>query len=232
MENLAGYRQRTRGFMLDSLPLAGGFETNPELWKKVDEQGHLRPFRGDTVVFQTDDILKRRAQELQKVLYRNCGDMMADPLKPETFHMTLHDLSNDGNGDEFERKMEQNRQDTARILRLVKMEASENIHINTVGVFNMVSTSVVLGLEQADEFSCTRLMELYERLQTVVSLDYPLTLHITLGYYRPGVYSSEQRRRLQGTFARLNREMGQEFYLKESRIMYQRFEHMNHYETL
>lgn len=31
LENLIGYRQRTRGFMMDSLPLAGGFETNPEL---------------------------------------------------------------------------------------------------------------------------------------------------------------------------------------------------------
>lgn len=232
MENLTGYRQRTRGFMMDSLPLAGGFDTNPELWKKVDDQGHLRPFRGDTVVFQIDDILKRRAQDLQKVLYKNCGDMMAEPLKPETFHMTLHDLSSDGTGDEFERKMEQNRKETAKILNLVRMESSESLHVNTVGIFNMVSTSVVLGLEPADEFSCTRLMELYERLQMVVPLDYPLTLHITLGYYRPGSYASEQRQRLRGTLAKLNREMGQEFCLKEKNLLYQRFEDMNHYFAL
>ena len=232
LENLIGYRQRTRGFMMDSLPFAGGFETNPELREKVDDQGHLRPFRGDTVVFQADDILKRRAEDLQKILYENCGDMLAEPLKPDNFHMTLHDLSSNGTGDAFEQKMEQNRQEAAKILNLVRMESSESIHVNTVGVFNMVSTSVVLGLEPADESACTRLMELYERLQMVVPLNYPLTLHITLGYYRPGCYTSEQRQRLGGTFVRLNREMGQKFCLREKNLRYERFEDMNHYISL
>ena len=88
MENLAIYRQRTRGFMFDSLPLAGPFETNPDLWKKVNEEGFLAPFAGDTVIFQIDDSVRSRVKDLQTILYRNCADMLAEPLDPAVFHVT------------------------------------------------------------------------------------------------------------------------------------------------
>lgn len=229
MENLAIYRQRTRGFMFDSLPLAGPFETNPELWKKVNEEGLLAPFAGDTVIFQIDDSVRSRVKDLQTILYRNCADMLAEPLDPAAFHVTLHDLSSGPAGYELEQKMAKNYKSAGRILRLIQMEATFPLHMRMVSVFNMVSTSVVLGLEPVDDLTCTRLMELYERLQTVAALDYPLTLHITLGYYRPGKYSAKDRWRLMETFAQMNREMGQEFYLSENQLFYQRFEDMNHY---
>lgn len=229
LENLAIYRQRTRGFMFDSLPLAGPFETNPGLWKKVNEKGLFVPFSGDTVVFQLDDAVRSRVKDLQSILYEHCGNMLAEPLDPETFHVTLHDLSNGTAGYELEQQMAKNRESAGRILRLIQMEATLPLRMRMVSVFNMVSMSVVLGLEPVDDLTCTRLMELYERLQTVAALDYPLTLHITLGYYRPGRYSAEERWKLMDTFAQLNREMDQEFYLNENRLLYQRFEDMNHY---
>ena len=218
--------------MRDSLPHDGMFETNPNLARKAGEDGRFRPFYGDTVIYGVEDEVKKKIEQIKGHLYTDCGDMLAEPLDEDTFHVTLHDLSSGGESAALAVQMERNRRKAQQILDAVRREAMPSARVRAVSVFNMVNTSVVLGLEPADETSCRRLMELYERFQDAVRLDYPLTLHITVAYFRPGSYSDGQRQKLAGMFSELSRELDMEFCLEDERLRYQRFQDMNHYGNI
>lgn len=228
MENLEQYRLRTKGFMMDSIPHTGTFETSLILWQKVDKQGNFCPFAGDTIIFQLDDTIKNLVLQMQEALYQRCSNMLAVPIKPSAFHVTLHDLSNGKPSQTLSQKIEQNSQKVNQILEKIK-EETRSIKVRTISIFNMVNTSVVLGLEPEDEDSCTQLMELHECFQMVVPLNYPLTLHITLGYYKPGTYSNEQREQLVEVFSAIRKNCKQVLELDRKELIYQRFDDMNQY---
>lgn len=232
MENLEQYLKRTEEFMFDSFPEIGNFKTNPGLKKKVAEDGKFRSFAGDTITFLLDEAVKNKAAQMQDILYENCADILAEPVERSAFHITLHDLSNGEPSDALWRRSEWNRMRVKEIFHDMIGERSVPIYVKSVNVFNLANTSIVIGLKPANEKSCFRLMELYDRFQSVVYLDYPLTLHITLGYYKPGIFSSEQCLRLSQTMKQLySLDIG-EIVLNENELIYQRFDDMNHYEKI
>ena len=140
LENLNAFRQRT-AFVWDSLPREGGFETNPRLAEKVGPDGKLRPFFGDTVIFDLDAADKDWLREIQLRLCGLCGGMLAEPLDPESFHITLHDLNS-----------APRRGDIAEAMARAEVSAKEllseipegEIHVRPTAAFSMVNTSVVL----------------------------------------------------------------------------------------
>ena len=229
METLQQYQWRTRGFMMDSLPHEGNFITNPNLEKKVNKEGKFLPFIGDTSIFYIDKATQNMVEEMQTLLYKNCSDMLAEVINPNTFHATLHDLSNGFPSEELWQQMEKNKQNTKLLMQEIEKENRNPIKVRTVSVLNMVNTAVVLGLEPVDDDACFRLMELHQRFQAIVELNYPLTLHITLGYYKPGTYSSEQRLKLMNVFSECMKYSGQEICLDEKKLFYQWFNDMSGY---
>ena len=232
LETLSEYRKRTGKFMNESLPGEEVFKTHSDLLHKVDEKGSFRPFPGDTTVFDVDDRVKNIATRMQDVLYESCGFILAERLTRDTFHVTLHDLNNEKPYENLEHLMKQSGKMAKDIISYIAGEEACPACVRAVSVFSMVNKSIVLGLEPADEYSCRRLMEMYERFQSVVYLDYPLTLHLTLAYYKPGEYTKEQRNILKETFAELSKMCGWEFLLVDKNLLYQRFDDMNRYYTV
>ena len=108
MENLEQYRKRTRGFMMDSLSYMGNLETNSNLSNKVYSYGAFCPFIGDTVIFELDKEVKQIVEQFQNVLYEQCGEMFAEKVVSDTFHVTLHDLSNGKPSEEVKQRMKKN----------------------------------------------------------------------------------------------------------------------------
>ena len=210
-----------------SMPQWGDFTTNPNLRKKVDDEGKLLPFLGNTVVFLLDDDTKEKLRQLQEELYRAAPDMLAKPLQMSTFHMTLHDLANGAPGqpglDDYMRYAQKK---VYQILPGWKDTAP--LRMKTTWLFNMVNTSIVLGLKPADEESWHRLDEMYTTLEDVVHLGYALTPHITVGYFLPGTYFQEQVQRLSAAL----RSVDLEITLDMKNLAYQEFSDMNHYETV
>ena len=66
-------------YIHDSLPQWGDFSTNPNLTKKVDANGNLLPFLGNTVVFLLDEKTKDALAKLQDQLYYWGGELLAQP---------------------------------------------------------------------------------------------------------------------------------------------------------
>lgn len=213
-------------YICSSMPQWGDFTTNPNLRKKVDENGDLLPFMGNTVVFLLDDNAKEQLRQLQEELYRAAPDMLAKPLKMSTFHMTLHDLAN-GTPDQpgLSDYMNYTREQVSQIIPNWKDSAP--LRMRTTWLFNMVNTSIVLGLAPVDEDSWHRLDGMYTALEGVVNLGYALTPHITMGYFLPGTYTQEQVQRLSAVL----RHVDLEITLDMKNLVFQEFSDMNHYET-
>ena len=213
-------------YISHSLPEQSEFETNPNLLKKVSRDGSFLPFYGNTVVFLLEDQTKEILSALQAQLYMAAGEMLSQPLHPDTFHMTLHDLVNGTEPTaDLCRKMEETKQQTEFLL--ASWRAQFLLRMKATWLFNMVNTSIVLGLAPADEETAFHLDALYTAMESIVPLEYGLTPHITIAYFRPGRYSPEQLQSLRNALCPIDLELE----LRMDRLVYQMFTDMNHYES-
>lgn len=204
----------------DSIPQV--LTTSGGAREKVDDTGALRPFPGNTVVFLLDEDTKTALQRIQARLHEKCGDLLAQPLEMSTFHMTLHDLAN---GALLLQQEEMAAQAKAALDEIRALHLPP-IPMKATWTFNMVSTSIVLGLEPEGEAAWAQLDSLYERFQKIRPLSYGLTPHITMAYFRPGVYEDT---------AALRQAVGPvELYLEldMEKLVLQDFDHMNAYHTI
>lgn len=228
METLQAYQQRT-GFMWDSLPHNGGFQTNPGLARKADADGQLLPFFGDTILFTLPMEMTRWLQQVQDDLYAACGDYLAQRLSPETFHITLHDLQSSPIG--WPSGLPGNRKRAQTLLSCIRETMPPEVIVRSSCVFSMVNTSVVMGFEPAQDSDCRLLMSLYRAFQQIRPLGYPLTLHATLAYYRPGTYDAVEAALLRDALQQLGRER-REWRLRLNELHYATFDCMNHYRVV
>ncbi len=210
-----------------SIPENEVFVTNPNLVKKVDESGRLLEYKGNTVVFLLDEVTKEKLLKLQDELYGAAEGVLAERLGKETFHMTLHDLVNGPGGEDgLEERMERVQAPVKALIE--QWQGQEPLHMKATWMFHMVNTSIVLGLAPADKDSERRLDEMYCRLEEEVTLGYGLTPHITLGYFKPGVYSAEEIGRLRSAL----RAVEMDVTLRMEDLVFQNFTDMNHYVTV
>ena len=227
-EALWQYRERT-AFMWDSLPRYGGFRTADGLTKKVHADGRFRPFYGDTVIFSLPPDMIKWLAGIQTALYEACGDCLAERIAPDTFHVTLHDLLSRPEG--MPDGAARNRPEALAILQEAGGTYPPGLGIRSCCMFSMVGTSIVMGFEPAEEMDCAMLTGLYERFQQVVPLSYPLTLHVTLAYYKPGAYDEQTLFRLRGAMERIGRGR-REWRLSLRGLHYATFESMARYSLV
>ena len=212
-----------KSYIPSSLP-ADGFVTNPNLTQKVDGDGNFLPFRGNTAVFLLKDGEKEGLAALREELYAAAPEMLSARLGTETFHMTLHDLVN-GSG-ATEENMARTEGKAKRILK--EFSGEDPIPMRGTWTFNMVNTSIVLGLEPETAEGAERLSAMYRALESAVPLGYALTPHITLAYFRPGVYGAAQLAKLRQALKPADISVT----LHMDRLALQYFEDMNHYITI
>lgn len=213
-------------YIPESLPERGDFTTNPNLLRKTDPTGKFLPFYGNTVVFDLDGETKFALRELQERLYKSAGWMLSGKLDPSTFHMTLHDLVNGPEDAENLRfRMEAAEAKVKPLLECWR--GQPELKMKTTWLFNMVNTSIVLGLAPADEETWRRLDGMYMALESVVSLGYALTPHITMAYFRPGTYTQYDLDHLRQALGPVERNVP----LRMEDLFYQEFTDMNHYEN-
>lgn len=228
LETLSAFLERTDSFIWDSLPHGGGMETNVNLAAKVLGDGRLAPYAGSTVVFKLPEYGKRYVGEIQDLLYRNCAEILAARLDPDTFHITLHDLVSGMPGGGLTERIRAVRDRAAEQAGWLA-GGNETVRLRSTALFNMVRTSIVLGFAPADEYSCMKLMDWYGSFQEIVRLDYPLTPHVTVAYFRPCAMTSGQVDMLRTVTERVNQQEKLTVEILANTMEYQEFSDMNHY---
>lgn len=204
------------------------FKGNPSISQKVDKENKFKNFYGDTVVFELDSKIKEILAEYVDILYHSAPECFCERLVSNTFHVTLHDLSNSPILRDVAEEMFENELKVIEKMGELQKYRKPIIRMKSKYIFNMVNTSLVLGLYPADENEYHRLMELYFIFDKVKKLSYPLTPHITLAYYNVNGFDIQAARTIEETINELNNNEI-EINLKINNLYYQKFKSMNEY---
>ncbi len=228
METYKEFLDRINSFEKSEIDLGNDyFKGNPSIALKVNEDNSFRPFYGDTVVFNLDDATKQKLKKIVESISAVAPECFCESLVSSTFHMTLHDLSNSPVLENVASELFHNE---LKALKIAENITPHKIKMKSKYIFNMVNTSLVMGLYPADEEEYTKLMNLYYLFDDVKKLGYPLTPHITLGYYNVKGFSAESARKLENIVKELNaNEMEFEIELDTKELFYQKFISMNDY---
>lgn len=231
MESYQTFLARVKGFEKAELVMEGSvFVANPNLKDKVADDGSFKTFYGDTVVFDLEEKDKEWLASRVETLYRDASDCFAAVLPISSYHMTLHDLSNGNQLSRLVEEMVENRQRLENQLQMAPL-SPQIIRMKSHFIFNMVDTSLVLGLIPASRADYEILMELYRRVDAVKGLSYPFTPHITLAYFHPKGFGAAQIEVVKKVVAELNQSHA-ELFLDTSRLYYQTFRSMGDYQTV
>ena len=226
METYNEFLERINSFEKQELWLGNEyFGINSSVYQKVDDDNTFKPFYGDTIVFNLADNDKEIMDSYVKQLYTAAPECFCEKLISHTYHMTLHDLSNSPNLSDIATDMFFNE---LHILEKRSAVIPYKIKMKSKYIFNMVNTSLVLGLYPVNEGEYKKLMELYFLFDEVKQLNYPLTPHITLAYYNSHGFGTESARKLEQAVNRLNLTP-LEFELDVKNLSYQKFRSMNDY---
>lgn len=203
------------------------FYGNPSLSQKVNADNVFRAFYGDTVVFNLHDYTKEKLTKIVNRINDVAPECFCEKLVPDTFHMTLHDLSNSPKLEEIAQEVFENELKVAKIAENMSVQ---KIKMKSKFIFNMVNTSLVLGLYPINEAEYEKLMKLYTLFDHVKKLNYPLTPHITLGYYNVNGFSVASARKLEAIVKELNTTESEiQIELNTKELFYQKFVSMNEY---
>lgn len=228
METYKEFLDRINSFEKSEIDLGDKyFKGSGSIALKVDENNGFKPFFGDTVVFNLDDNTKKTLAKIVDSIYAVAPECFCERLVQNTFHMTLHDLSNSPVLEDIAVELFHNE---IKVLKQSEKIAMQKIKMKSKYIFNMVNTSLVIGLYPTDEEEYNKLMYLYYLFDDVKKLGYPLTPHITLGYYNVNGFIVESARKLENIVKELNaQEMEIEIELNTKELFYQKFVSMNDY---
>lgn len=244
LESLAEFQKRTDDFIWDSMPDGHELWVSPSVKSKVDRYGHYRPFYGNTIVFPLEkdvcdkiDILQQKLDEIRKDFKDNQPEAyLADALNKDTYHITLHDLFYGRDKEEAAARIKASEKNVLYILSQIQNMDFPKIKVEPVCMYNMNSTSVVLGFQAVSVRDHENLMMLYELFQPIVELkDY--TPHVTLGYFRYGKHKEAKLRTLKSLVGSVNGSIHQmkksgmdlSIELDVKNLTYQYFTSMNCY---
>ena len=228
METYKQFLDRISLFEKKEASLADGyFKVNPSLAKKVRKDNTFSEFYGDTVVFALDDGDKSKLKEYVDTLYRAVPQCFCERLGSNTFHVTLHDLSNSSELSDVAEEMLINEQKIVEAKRNIQERGKVDVRLKSKYIFNMVDTSLVLGLYPATERDYAELMELYSVIDGVKKLSYPFSPHITLAYYNVFGFDKTSAKALADVVNSINCEL--DWALNVNALYYQKFRSMNDY---
>lgn len=228
METYQEFLDRIHSFEKKEISFGNSyFKGNPSLSQKIDKENNFQNFYGDTVVFALDHAAKEKLSAYAERLARSAPECFCERLVPDTFHVTLHDLSNSPVLRDVAEELFENELMVIEQLKEIQKQAKTNIRLKSTCLFNMVDTSLVLGLYPADEDAYRRLMELYSIFDRVKKLNYPFTPHITLAYYNINGFDPQAASVLENTVLQLNHDIELEFNVRD--FYYQKFKSMNDY---
>ena len=244
LESLEEFQGRTGKFIWNSLPDGHELWVSESARSKVDRFGHYKPFFGNTVVFPLEkdvcqklDVLQKKLEGIREDFQDNQPEAyLADALDMNTYHITLHDLFYGSDEDEVSKRVKESEKNVLYIMDQIQKLDFPRIKVVPTCMYNMNSTSVVLGFEAAGEEDQEKLMMLYEFFQPIVELK-EYTPHVTLGYFRYGKHKEAKLCRLKALMKDVNERIQQmkkdgtdmTIELDVQNMMYQRFTSMNCY---
>ena len=203
---------------------------------KVWPDGRFKPYFGDTVVALLAPEAISALADLQSVLIEAAGEGLSDPLLSDSFHITIHDLTNGREEASLRDKLEANDRTVVelfdRLASALRQEpALAHVKLTASMIFPCMNTSVLVGFVPATERDFRILMSTHKLFDEVVALNYWFRPHVTLAYFKPKHLELASVKRLANILRRLN-PPALEIRLDLNALVYQRFTDMNSYQSI
>ncbi|RRR26319.1 hypothetical protein EHS14_08380 [Schaalia georgiae] len=228
METLHEFDERIGSFQTDSVPYEPVFALPPSLEEKVvPRSGSLRPFHGDTIAYFLDDRVQDLVGSIASDLHARFGESLSLPLPVEMAHVTLHDLHASPDRAQVQPLVEASSAHAAGLV--ARARGIGPIRTMCTTVFNMMNTSIVIGVRAVDEEEHRKLLTARGLFDEIVPSG-PFTPHITLAYYRPTMPAPLPPGEFRDALAQLTgRATGVPVVLAPERLHALRFDSMGNY---
>ena len=205
------------------------------LHQKISETGIIKPFFGNTVVFNLDDKTKKKLLTFQEQAQSSL-DFLASPLSYENFHITLHDLFAHQDKDLIVKDLEKSDAKIQVVFEELRTYISGHpqfryINLKAYQILPSVNTSLVVTFIPCDDQSYRSLFNLYSLFDPIKDLSYFLRPHLTLDYFTPSVLSQDQLSHLKDYLLFVNNKKLFNVKLDLHKLIYQYFDSMDDYRT-
>jgi hypothetical protein len=209
-----------------------------DLTEKVDASGQYKHFYGDTTVFPMEEPVIRYAEQAQSYLRSCVPHLLADPLSPDTFHITVHDLNNPFNqNDEYQLALNvrETREKMAGLFQdiadyLYRNPGYRTVKLYTLGLVLGGTTGLSIDFLPASAADYFVLMNLHQLFDRFLYLPNPLRIHLSLNYFYPKTFSVSEIAEVLSCVTEY--EIRFDVTLDIGKLTYQVFEDMNTYHSL
>ena len=225
-ETLPMMLERISAFQYDSVPSEATFGLAPAVTTKVAERsGEYLPFYGNSVIYYLDDDTLTLCDKALDFLYQRLVSCLSQRLPRDSLHITLTDLRASAN---LAYVAPQIFLDATHFSSLVNSMHLPTIELRITAVFNLMNTSISIGVVPATEVDYENLMAARRIFEADSSeAPSPFTPHITLAYYRPNPEIAINPAELRMTLAELTEMLhGKRIALHRDLLMYVHFSSM------
>ncbi len=215
----------------------------PQQWKvseglaaKIKEDGTMNDFYGYTTVIPLSESDRLRCEQAQQMLLERLPHRLV-ALLPETFHLTIHALSNErnttGGADTVRQRMSRDEAGIEQTFReIAERYAGRNIAMRALGVSTNTRDVVSIKYvpEAAEDYAL--LIDLYERIRELSPERSTYIPHVSLCYFRLDGLQPPEIDLLYQTMEEINRSIKLDIVLEVDRFVYQMHRHMNDFPAI
>ncbi len=203
------------------------------LKEKIKKSGKLKPFFGDTTIFT---VHSKEINAFVPEMLEKLDDVLAEPLKQDLYHVTLHDLCNGPEHAPLKTKIKNNETKCKALFEklydyLSVNPAQKKIRFKATNLYPCNNIALLLGLVPATLIDYKLLMNVYTLIDEIYGLEYLPQFHITLAYFKPQSITASKMKEMGKILTSIDvQEITVEVNLMN--LSYQHFKDMNTYENL
>ncbi|OQY10468.1 MAG: hypothetical protein B6I29_01325 [Marinitoga sp. 4572_148] len=210
--------------------LINNWKVTEGISKKVDSKGYYLEFIGNTTLIFLNSKEIAMVRKIQQQLYSQIGELLATPLNPDTFHVTIHDLCNPYTSKDVYSCMTNTEEKIKKLFNsTLKKYINITIKLESIGLFNG-NSAIGIQFIPSTKKDFDSLIDTYNIIDTVFPLNSTLIPHVTLGYYKPINYSIEERKRIVKAIEDIKSNISLNLFIKN--LSLQKFFSMNEYKEV
>lgn len=207
-----------------------------KLSEKITLSGEMKPFYGATIVIMLSEQDKAACIDIRNRLFEKHSHMFVG-LDTDTYHLTIHALSNVYNVANDNERIRQSIQEKESMVEatfrsFAKKYGQDKIRMKLLGV--STSGKDIIGLKYVpyEESDYEILIDLFNVMEQVYPLGESFVPHVSLGYFQIRDYRDEEITALYNTLHQLNNDMDLTIELEVAELVYQHHYHMNDFRDI
>ena len=188
--------QLTLKFTRDMKEMPLPWKISGKLGEKITLTGEMKPFYGATTVIKLSERDKMACIDICNRLFEQHGELFV-PLEHDTYHLTIHALSNAYNVAKDDELIRQSIEEKEPVVMstfrsFADVYGHEKIRMKALGLSTNGKDVVGFKYVPCEESDYERLIHLFNAMENVYPLGEFFVPHVSLGYFQIREYGDEE----------------------------------------